>query len=620
MITTVPAERIDVLLIEDSAPYAELLLHELRLGGYEPQALRVETPEDTLAALDEARWDIIFADANLPRFRGADVLGMLRDRGLDTPVIMISGTIGEEEALEVLHAGAKDFISKDTLVRLLPGVGRELGAAAGRAALHKAQLIIETMTDGVWMLDDEDRTTFANRSFCELLGHPAADLVGAPGLAHVHPDDQALVREGHGRIECRLLHRDGDQLDVLVRATALEHEDGRRAGSLLLVTDVTEEKRAGQALRTAEQRYSTLLEHIPLVTYVDAIDAASLNIFSSPQIETLLGYSRQEWQSDPTLFVKLLHPEDRERVLAEHSRSHETSERLKTEYRMIARDGRVVHVRDEGVIVRDEAGEPLYLQGFLLDITEQRRLEKELHESQKLEALGEFASAFAHDFNNMLLAIEGSAEMAAAQLDQQLTKKHELRTSIEMISEATKRARGLAQSLLAFGRNHQLEPAIVDLNELIAKMESLLGRVASGPIELQVDRFPTPCLVLVDAGRLEQAILNLVINARDAMTDGGRLTIGIDSVSFDKAATPPSVELDARSYCRISVSDTGVGIDEATRAKIFEPFFTTKGERGTGLGLSTVYGFVTQSDGAVVVSSEVGEGTRVEIYLPAVSR
>ena len=496
--------QISVLLIEDAPPFAEVLLEELRHGGFEPDARRVETASEIAAALDERRWDIVLADDSLPAFKGSDILAMLAERGLDVPVILVSGTIDEEDALGTLRAGAKDFIPKDRLARLLPSVARELAAAETRAAS-----------------------------------------------------------------------------------------------------------------RRADQRFRSLVEHLPLVTYVDAIDTLSTNIYSSPQIEAMLGYTAEEWRRDPRLFVDVLHPEDRERVLDAQRAAHEQRTPLRIEYRVFAKDGRIVWLRDEAVVVRGEAGAPDYLQGFLVDITAERDHEQELIRGQRLEALSHLAAGVAHDFNNMLTAIRAAASLASMTLTARPVDVGRVQAKLGLIDEVVDHASSLTRGLLDFGRIVQLEEATFDVNVLV---ERLLPLLESGGLGVQLDFFPAgrAALVATDARRLEQAIFNLALNARDAMPNGGRLTIAVTHVRYEHDAQLPAHELEpGTTYCRITVADTGVGMDEQTRTRIFEPYFTTKGERGTGLGLASVYGLARQAGGAITVKSSPGDGTTFDLYLPA---
>ena len=369
-------------------------------------------------------------------------------------------------------------------------------------------------------------------------------------------------------------------------------------------------------LRKAESRYRNLVESLPIVTYVDHLDTTSSSIYASPQIQPLSGYAADEWLEDPDLFVKLLHPDDRERVRVEHEALRVPGDRLSTEYRLIARDGRVVWVNDQAVVVQDGAGTAAYLQGVLLDVTEQKRVDDRLAQTQRLEAVGRLAGGIAHDFNNLLTGIIGYADLVL----QSLGPTDPIREEVSQIAAAGHRAARLTRQLLAFSRKQVLEPRVVGLNDVVSELEQLLGRVIGDDLRLVVDLDPELGAVRADPGQLEQVVMNLAVNARDAMPEGGTLVIETANVELgDECRHGHLVEAEPGRYVRLTVSDTGEGMDRETLEQIFDPFFTTKAPgEGTGLGLATVYGIVKQSGGFVWAYSELGRGTVLRIYLPRV--
>jgi PAS domain S-box-containing protein len=255
------------------------------------------------------------------------------------------------------------------------------------------------------------------------------------------------------------------------------------------------------------------------------------------------------------------------------------------------------------------------MTGFVRDITEQRALEEQLRQSQKLEAIGRLAGGVAHDFNNILMSIMGAADL----LLMQLTGDHPARDEASEIKQSVERGAGLTRQLLAFSRRQKTRPRLFALDAVVCGMDTMLRRLIGPEIEFEIVRGAEPATVMADSGQLEQVVLNLVINARDAMPAGGRLTVRVDEIDLDDTGVLAFAEARPGRYARLSVSDTGTGIDEATRAKLFEPFFTTKEQgKGTGLGLSIVYGIVKQSGGHISVASEPGRGAMFLIYLPAV--
>ncbi len=445
-------------------------------------------------------------------------------------------------------------------------------------------------------------------------------------LERIHPDDRTRFESvvsktfeagGSYAHEYRVVLPDGTTRWIQGRG---QIEIGPEGPARLRGTaqDITERKEAEQRLVDAELRYRTLVERLPLATYIRPLDMSRPNVYASPQVEQMLGYSAEEWQGNPRLLAEIVHPDDRQRVLAEAARVRSTGEPFRGEYRYIARDGRVVWVQDETYVVQDEHGEPC-VQGYLLDITERKqaeeerdRLRDELHHSQKLDAIGQLAGGVAHDFNNMLTAIKGYSELLLDGLE----PGSPLRAEAEQIRRAADQASGMTSQLLAFSRKQPSQPKLIDLNEVVSAASDLLRRLVGGAVELVADARAQVAGVLADPTQIEQVLLNLAVNARDAMPAGGTLRITTQNVEIgeERAAEHEAV---AGSYVVISVADTGQGMDASTKERVFEPFFTTKGPgQGSGLGLATVYGIVKQSSGFVRVESEPHAGSVFEVYLP----
>jgi two-component system cell cycle sensor histidine kinase/response regulator CckA len=381
------------------------------------------------------------------------------------------------------------------------------------------------------------------------------------------------------------------------------------AGSLVLFVK-RRLRRLVDSLSDSEQRYRELVEHMPLTTYVDRVDGRDSDVYTSPQIQTLLGYPPQAWESKPGLLARVLHPEDRERVLAERAHVHATGEPLRTEYRAIAADGRVVWLGEQAVVVRGRDGTPSYLQGFLVDVTSRRELEGKLLQSQRMEAVGRLAGGIAHDFNNILTAVAGYAELAELRsADAGEAVLHPLRQARSAVGRAT----SLTSQLLAFSKRQVLRLEPLDLNAAVTDVSELVRRLIPASIAVDVELAERDLVVRADRGQLEQVLVNLCVNARDAMTDGGKLAIETRPVDLNGAAAALGVE--RGSYARIDVTDTGMGMSEAVRRQVFEPFFTTKDD-GTGLGLATAYGIVSQMSGHIAVDSTPGAGTTVTVHLP----
>jgi two-component system cell cycle sensor histidine kinase/response regulator CckA len=402
----------------------------------------------------------------------------------------------------------------------------------------------------------------------------------------------------------------------------------------------------------AEAKYRALVERIPAITFMAPLDGGESDLYVSPQIEELLGYTSEEWVADPFLWYRQLHPDDRESWTTQFAHCCFTGKPFKADYRILARDGRIIWVHGEATIVNDEKGLPLFLQGVAFDITERKRAEEilqrshddlerhvqertealtrinaaleaeiaererveaHLRQAQKMEAIGQLAGGVAHDFNNLLTVIIGHSEI----LLKRLAGDASLREGVEEINKAGNRAADLTRQLLAYSRKQILAPQTLNLNSVVTEVSRMLQRLIGEDIELIVDLQPALRSVRSDQAQIERVILNLGINARDAMTRGGKLLIRTSDAEVSEFAAQPYVGLPPGSYVRLTVTDTGHGMDERVKSHLFEPFFTTKAQgKGTGLGLATVYGIVKQSDGYIYVDSEVGSGTTFSLYLP----
>ncbi len=393
---------------------------------------------------------------------------------------------------------------------------------------------------------------------------------------------------------------DGEHLQLIAHATRL-------------AAIAIERDRAQAELNAAESRYRTLVERLPAITYLAELGACGPWRYVSPQIESMLGFSPAEWLADPRLWIDRVHAEDRESVLAVEDHFQKNRDLFQAEYRMHARDGRILWFRDEAVMLPAIPDRPRLMQGVMYDITERKRLEDQLRHSQKMEAVGLLAGGIAHDFNNLLMLIQAHNERLRAAL---AADAPALRES-QGIAQAVMRAASLTGGLLAFSRKQVLQPRVMDLNRVLTEVAKLLDRLIGKSIALRVSPAPQLWPVKADPGQMEQLIMNLAVNARDAMPQGGELAI--ETKNAEIAGAHPRLGDGARpgQYVTLVVADTGAGMDSQTQAHMFEPFFTTKEPgKGTGLGLAIVYGVIKQLGGWIHVVSQPGQGTTFEIYLP----
>jgi two-component system, cell cycle sensor histidine kinase and response regulator CckA len=786
-----------VLHLEDNRDYSALVESKLAAEGFKPELVCVETRDAFEAALKEKPFDIIIADYFLPTYDGLKALKLAREKSPHTPILLVSGTIGEEAAVESLRAGADDYVLKHWPERLVPAVRRALREAEHRRSRVQAETALvrseklfralsENALDIVTILDREGNYTYNSPSITRALGYQLADLVGRNAFTLIHTDDSPKVREAFEKVIAqpgltvtlpfRFRHQDGSWHYLESIGQSLLH-DPDVAGVVVNSRDVTDRQRAEQynsvlsklgrqlsSVTTAREAAKVIVET------ADSLfpwDACFLNLYSPEDdriqpvltIDTIEGRRVEipddEIQRDPSertrrilrqgaelilreepirhgvdavpmgdkthasaslMFVPIRSPArvigvlslqsyqlkaysqqnlealqtladycggalERirvERALREsESRFHSVWENSVDGMRLTDEEGNIVAVNEAfaklvGMTSAELEGKPFtvvyadgenvesklasYMQRFsgrtfesridrqmavrsgrildlevassfvelrgqkplllslFRDMTEQKRLQDQLRQSQKMDAIGQLAGGVAHDFNNILTVILGHAALLRA-----YGKLPEMaNASAEQISQAAERAAGLTRQLLTFSRRQVMQPRQLDLNEVVSHMTRMLGRILGEDIKVQFNYSSTTPLVHADVGMLEQVLLNLAVNSRDAMPLGGRLTINIsvlDISSQDVAAHPGGR---AGSFVCLSVIDTGCGIEPENLPRIFEPFFTTKEVgKGTGLGLATVYGIVKQHEGWIEVATELNAGTTFRVFLPA---
>jgi PAS domain S-box-containing protein len=484
------------------------------------------------------------------------------------------------------------------------GLDRLLGRLGGASSAERR--LLDAIPLATVAFDADARILRWNTAAEHLFGWSAEEVLGKRNPI-VPPAASAAARENHERmttsgdrvegLEVVRQHRDGTPVDVSVFATPLPPDAGPPGSYLVVYEAIGARKEAERERRKAQRRYRELVEALPLVTYVDEVAPGAPNVYTSPQMRDLLGWEPSDWVEDATFLEQVLHPDDRERVLAQIERSTHTHEPARQEYRLRHRDGRYVWVRDESSIIVDDGGHALS-RGFLLDITDEKRLEEQLLQAQKMDALGQLAGGIAHDFNNLLTGIAGYADLAAS-----ATRNPSVERCLDGIRTATGEAASLTGRLLAFSRRDVPERRSVDLNAVVRGTADLLERIVREDVRLVLELAPQLPSVAGDPAQLKQVVLNLALNARDAMPDGGALRIATGAV-------------DGRVVLR--VADSGHGMDEETRLRALEPFFTTKGDgEGTGLGLAVVYGVVESAGGTIAIKTSPGAGTVVTVDLPA---
>jgi len=437
----------------------------------------------------------------------------------------------------------------------------------------------------------------------------------------IHPED----RHGVGQlIQNILAANDPERIDYRIvkpttgevrflwgRGQTLLDENGRLARVIGVVSDVTDRKLSDEALRKSEGLYRTLVETAHDMIW--SVDAQGRWIFVNDAVKNIYGYDPAEMIGRP--FMDFETAEQAQKDLKAFARIKAGEAHFKYETEHLHKDGHPIWLSFNAIVMRDSQGTVLGTTGTARDITESKRLENQLRQVQKIDSIGRLAGGVAHDFNNLLGAILGYSELAQQQIPEESDAYRYLAGAIE----AARRGGNLTQQLLAFARKKVVKPEVVDLNKIVAGMEPMLRRLVSEDLDFYFVPGSSLCRVKIDIGSLEQVIMNLTVNARDAMLQHGKLTLETTNVSIGEDYAAKNAEVKPGQYVLLAVTDTGTGMTEKVRAQIFEPFFTTKPVgQGTGLGLAMCHGIVKQAGGHIEVYSEVGKGTTFKIYLPIV--
>jgi PAS domain S-box-containing protein len=557
----------------------------------------------------DAAYAAFFPDPTVPSRR--DELRVVRADG------EVRWIVVESVRAASTDVGAGGFVGAVTDVTDQRAAERAL-----QASEERFRSLVESAHEGVWALDIVARTSYANPRMAEMLGVAPGELVGRTMFDFMDADQafeartlfarrQRGISEVH---EFELRRADGERIITRLSASPLRDHAGEFVGAVALVSDITRKRATEEALRESEERLRLALDVAGLVVWERDLRTDRLRDVALPT-EDELAHVRADALGSYDCFLDLVHEDDRARVAAVNAEAVATCGEFSIEYRTVDAAGAGRWSHTVARVLAGADGTPDRMIGVSRDVTAQRMLEVQFRQSQKMEAVGRLAGGVAHDFNNLLMVIGAGTLFAREAIPSDSPARQELAD----VDAAVQRAAALTAQLLAFSRQQVLRPERLQLNRVVANVERMLSRVLGEDIRLMTELARELPQVQADTGQLEQVLMNLALNARDAMPDGGTLTVRTATVRVGArdAAGFPGVAVG--EYVELRVRDTGVGMDAATRARIFEPFFTTKDPgRGTGLGLATVYGIVQQSGGHVLVDSAPGVGTTFTVLLPRV--
>lgn len=527
---------------------------------------------------------------------------------------------GSQILVEV-QGGRTEFQGKPAILGVLLDItDRQRAQEALRESEQKYRELVEKINDAIYATDENGIITYMSPAAEQITGYSLDELIGHHFSEFIYEEDLPGLTESFRRslagisepYEYRIRTKGGQIRWVRSHGRPIPSE-GRVIGLRGVLSDITDRKRAEEAVRLAEERHRQLIQNAVYGIYRSSLDGKFLEV--NPALVQMLGYdSAEELLAVDMASDIYLDPNERHRLIEQY---REVGRIEGVEVRWKRKDGSPITVRLSGRTLHDERGR---LEGFEMiveDVTERRLLEEQLRQAQKMEAIGQLAGGIAHDFNNLLTAIIGYAEVLLMRLD----PASDLYQFASQIKGASEQAASLVKQLLAFSRKQLLQPKVIDLNQLIKTSAKMLSRLIGEDIEMELVLDPGLGKVKADPVQIEQVIMNLAVNARDAMPHGGKLTLETKNVYLDEDYARRHLGVRPGHYVLMAMSDTGVGMDQETLSHIFEPFFTTKEKgKGTGLGLSTVYGIVKQSGGNIWVYSEPGKGTTFKIYLPRVEQ
>ncbi|MGA2091292.1 MAG: response regulator [Endomicrobiales bacterium] len=632
------SEQLQVLIIEDSEDDARLLVHRLHSSGLKPLWQRVDEKESLHKALDKQVWDVVLCDYSVPGLDAMASLTTVKQKDSTVPFIIVSGVIVDETAVEMLKAGANDYLKKDRLDQLVPVIQREMRKAdftracrhAENAALESEKRyreIFEHTADAIFTVDVLSNRSFEYDSFnpacekvlgikiSEALNQRPDDLFPSPVAATMNADFHRCVQSAKP-IRCKEeLTLPNGFVIIDMTLIPVKDKDMKIVRIVGVAHDITE--RTTMEFELSDTRKQLALTaaavHIGLWDW----DLRTHKMYISPEWKRQMGYAESEISNEYSSWEQCIHPDDLPVVLSMMRDSlQSSSQTLVLECRFRHKNGSYRWTMSQWSYLRDSQGTPYRVLGVDMDITVRKQREGNLLQSQKMEAIGKFAGGISHDYSNILTIIMGFTDTALTRWEHK--QYDQIRDELREIKKAAQMGASLMTQLQAFCRTQHLRPEKIVFSTLIETMQNMLQRLIGEDIRLVTGLAPDLNPVFADRSQCEQVIMNLMIRAKDVMPKGGTVTITTRNVVLKDTAVPEIPEGYPGECVCISVADTGSEMDKDIIAHVFEPFSSDREPaKGTGFGMAANYGIVRQHNGWIQVSSEPGKGSTFKIFLPA---
>jgi PAS domain S-box-containing protein len=620
--------RIQILHLEDNPIDAELIHELLAVDGLASDFMRVAGRKDFEAALSAGTFDAVLADYNVPDYDGKAALKFAKQQQPAVPVIVISGSLGDEAAVQCLKQGATDYLLKDRLDRLGPALRRALREAAEERERRRAEAelreseerfrqLAETIDDVFWTTaPDHKAFIYVSPAFERVWGRSLAELHSTPILwiDAIHPGDRSRVLEALQRlaagvdynIEYQIIRPDGGTRWILDRAFAVRNDTGGIYRTVGVARDITQQKFADDLQLRSDERLAAIFSASPVAIAFGTLEGRIIEV--NPEGCRIFGYDRDEIVGRTTVELSLWAEPGARKVAIEKLAAEKRLRNYEAKFRRKSGEIRSVILSMEILPLGDE---PTVLT-MCIDVTDKNAIKAQLHRVQRVESIGLLASGIAHDMNNILAPILMGAPLLRMGL-----APAEMETVLSTVEVSAQRGAALVRQLLIFGRGVEGEMEPVSITAILAEITKISRQTFSRKISI-VSHVPDDVWpVHGDATQLHQIVLNLCVNARDALLEGGTLTLAAENVAIDEHYSALHTDAKPGRYVLIKVIDDGIGIPPEIAEKIFDPFFTTKDAgKGTGLGLSTVLGIVKSHGGFTRLHSAPGRGSTFEIFLP----